>query len=279
MPSIVSNRFIECIKLLLSEGKVRSRRQFALSLDFHPQNLAEICRGKRDVPIELLRKAIEVYRMNPLYLYSGEGSIFLDNTGRDSFRVLTVLVDQDDTERIVHVPIPAQAGYTEQIIDEVFLQNLPSYSLPGTAYQAGTFRSFDVSGDSMEPTLREGDKVICSYLDPSYWTTSIRDHHVHVIISRGSVVVKRVINNIQKHRHLMLLSDNDFYKSYRVNINDIREVWYVKSVLSSFSHLPTHVREPDAPFQHLKETIDHQTTLIKDLHRTIEQLLAKNDKN
>jgi hypothetical protein len=279
MASIVSTRFVECLQMLLDEGKVRSQRQFALSLGFHPQNLADITKGKRDVPIELLRKAIELYRMNPLYLYAGEGSIFLDQEGNDQFRVLKVVTDQKEEERIIHVPVPAQAGYTEQMIDEVFLQNLPSYNLPDTAFQAGTFRSFDVSGDSMEPTLREGDKVICSFLDPSYWNTSIRDHHVYVIIGRDSVVVKRVVNNIQKHRHLMLQSDNDFFKTYRVNINDIREVWYVRAVLSTFSHLSNVGSVQGTSIHHLKETIDEQTALIKHLNSTIEQLLNKNEKN
>ena len=61
--SIVTQRFIKCHNKLREENRIRSSRQFALSLEYLPQSLSEILKGRRDVTIELLRKAVEKYKI------------------------------------------------------------------------------------------------------------------------------------------------------------------------------------------------------------------------
>src|SRR5690606_26382219 len=102
MSNLVTTRFKACHDRLKEDGKVRSSRQFALQLDYLPQSLSEILKGRRDVTIELLRKAVEVFDMNPVFLLSGEGPMF--KTGSDSnLRVLSIVTNEDGaTERIVH---------------------------------------------------------------------------------------------------------------------------------------------------------------------------------
>ncbi|MDH3651557.1 MAG: peptidase S24, partial [Saprospiraceae bacterium] len=184
MASIVTHRFIQCHDLLKEQGRVKSSRQFALSLDYFPQNLSDILKGKRDVPLDVIRKAVERFRINPLYLYSGEGAMFLDEKGDDSFRVLTVVTDNNGDEKITHVPIPAQAGYASDHIDPVLLKELPAYHIPGMYLHQGTFRSFDVSGDSMQPHLDHNDKVVCNFIEPADWISGVKDGHVYVIVTR-----------------------------------------------------------------------------------------------
>ncbi len=274
MPSVVTSRFVACHDRLKEEGKVKSSRQFARALDYLPQNLNEILKGKRDVPLEVIRRGVEVFQINPNYLYSGDGAMFLDEEGADNFRVLTVGVNAQGNERILHVPISAQAGYTQEIADRVFYEDLPAYSLPDKRFQFGSFRSFDVAGDSMLPTLQEGDKVICRYVEPSDWISGIRDHHVYVIVTRSNILVKRVVNNLQRHRHLELISDNPMYKIVRMNIGEIREVWYLNTLVSQFSHSEKSAPAQHTTLQQLEETIGHQSALIKHLQETMNQLMV-----
>lgn len=236
MVSVVTQRFIQCHDFLKEKGIIRSSRQFALDINYLPQNLNKVLKAERDVPMEVLRMAIESFRINPMFLYTGQGRMFLDDMEDQQFRVLTVVTDNENEERIVHVPVPAQAGYAAETLQPEFVTELPAYNLPGYDYQFGTFRSFDVSGDSMLPSLCSGDKVVCHFIEPRDWATAIKDNHVYVVVSRGAVVVKRVINNISRHRHLLMISDNKEFQPYRLNINDMREVWYVKSRISVFDH-------------------------------------------
>lgn len=276
MNSIVTDRFIKCLDKLKEDGKIRSARQFALSLDYLPQSLSEIHKGRRDATIELLRKSIEIYDMNPFYLFTGEGTMFNSGEQITNFRQLTVVTDGQDDERIVHVPIPAQSGYAGEVLDPDFLRSLPAYTLPDYKYKIGTHRSFDVSGDSMEPTLFEGDKVICSYLDPNHWDSAVKDNYVYVIVTRGDVLVKRVFNKLKEEKIFLLQSDNEFYEPYPVPKEDVREVWYVRAKISPFLPSPNNIQNiVRAEVKELKSTIVNQGRLVENLYKTIEKLADK----
>ena len=155
MNNVVTQRFIKCHDKLREEKRIKSSRQFALSLEYLPQSLSEILKGRRDVTIELLRKSVERYQINPVYIYTGDGPMFMSEEDHKSFRVLTIVTNGQEDERIVHVPVPAQAGYAGELSNPIFIQDLPSFTLPDYKFKVGTHRSFDVSGDSMEPTLFE----------------------------------------------------------------------------------------------------------------------------
>jgi len=275
MSSIITQRFMKCHDKLREENRVRSSRQFAKSLDYLPQSLSEIKKGRRDVTIELLRKAVEMYKINPVYIYTGEGPMFMSEKDFQEFRVLTVVSDAQEDERIVHVPIPAQAGYAGELSNPKFIQNLPAYTLPDYKYKVGTHRSFDVSGDSMEPTLFEGDKVVCSFQEPTLWENALKGSYVYVIVTRGDVLVKRIRNLIKEEKKLELISDNNFYEPYRISISDIREIWYVRLRLSPFLPSPQNIKNYLLEeIRELRKTIKQQTHLINELSKTVEKLLV-----
>jgi phage repressor protein C with HTH and peptisase S24 domain len=276
--SIVTQRFIKCHDQLREENRIRSSRQFALSLEYLPQSLSEILKGRRDVTIELLRKAVETYKINPVYIYTGEGPMFMSEEDHKSFRVLTIVTNAQEDERIVHVPVPAQAGYAGEMTNPTFVQDLPTFTLPDYKYKVGTHRSFDVAGDSMEPTLFEGDKVICSYLEPTLWESSLKDNYVYVIVTRGDVVVKRCYNKLKTDKVLELESDNNFYETYKVGVGDIREIWYVRAKISPFLPSPSNIQNNlHDKMNQLTSTVAKQPKLINNLSETINKLVDKQE--
>lgn len=274
--SIVTQRFIKCHNRLRDNKTIKSSRQFALELDYLPQSLSEILKGRRDVTIELIRKAVEVYKINPVYLFSGEGALFLSEDNNKEFRVLTVVTDIGDDERIVHVPVPAQSGYVSELDDTSFIQNLPSFTLPDYKYKVGTHRSFDVAGDSMEPTLFEGDKVICSYIEPSLWETALKDNYVYVIVTSDDIVTRRIYNHIKANKTIELRSDNNYYDHYSIPLSIVREIWYVRAKISPF--LPSPNRINNLLFDEiyaLKEALKEQTKNMGQLSETISKLVDR----
>jgi phage repressor protein C with HTH and peptisase S24 domain len=276
--NVVTQRFIACHNKLKKDGRVRSSRQFAIALDYLPQSLSEILKLRRDVTIELLRKAIDKYKMNPVYLFTGDGPMFMKEEDHRNFRVLTIVTDTQNDERIVHVPMPAQAGYASEECDATFIQELPAYTLPDYKYKVGTHRSFDVSGDSMEPTLFEGDKVVCSYLEPNLWLSSIKDSYVYVIVTRGDVLVKRVQNRLKDQQRLLLISDNGYYEPYEMLAKDIREIWYVRAKISPFLPSPHSIKNMmREEVGDLRTTLQQQSNIITELYNTIETLVRKKD--
>ena len=277
MSSIVSQRFIECHNELKSRNKVKSSRQFALALDYAPQSLNDILKGKRDVTIELCRKSIHLFDFNPSYLFSGIGAIFTtDEENFESDKILTIVTDENNDEKIVHVPVAAQAGYGGNITNSHYFSNLPTFSLPDYRLHDGTHRCFDISGDSMEPTLYSGDKVVCSYLEKEHWERTIKNHLVYVVVTNDDVVVKRLVNKIKDSGYIQLFSDNSYYNPYVIPIDEVKEIWTVRVKISPFMPSPNHVRNGlHDEINQLGKTIDQQTGLIKELNTTIELLLKK----
>lgn len=272
MNNVVTARFVECHDFLKSTSVVKSSRQFALSIGYQPQSLNNILKGKRDVPLEVLRKAIENFSLNPEYIFLGTGDMIVQCPESTPL----VVTDQNNEERIVYVPIAAQAGYGHNLTEQTFFQELPTFSLPDYKYKQGTHRCFDVAGDSMEPTLFAGDKVICSFIEPMDWAHAIKDHCVYVIVTKGDVLVKRVVNKLRDNKCLELFSDNNYYDPYVIEGGDILELWYVTTKISPFMASPSHVRNAlHEEINILKGDLGKQSGLIQNLNKTIEILIKQ----
>ncbi|MDP4997575.1 MAG: S24 family peptidase [Saprospiraceae bacterium] len=272
MNSVVTQRFIKCHDKLKQDNQIKSSRQFAMSLDYLPQSLSEILRGRRDVTVELIRKAVLLYKMNPVYLYTGEGLMFLSEAESRDVRVLTVLSTPQAEERIIHVPLTAQPAYADECSNPAFVERLPSYSLADYKYRVGTFRSFDVGDDHMHPSLVEGDKVIASYIEPGLWETAIQNNHVFVIVKAGQVVMRRVLNRLLSDKVLELRSDNEGFSPELVAPGTIREIWHIHARLSPFLHSPdSWQKQLSEELRETRQALLNQSKLIHALHEALEK--------
>lgn len=269
MNNTVTQRFIKCHDQLREANRVRSSRQFAITLAYLPQSLSEILKGRRDVTIDLIRKAVEMYQMNPVYLFNGTGPMFMTEEAHTDVRVMRIVTDSQGDERIVHVPVPAQAGYAGDLANPTFIQELPTFTLPDYRYKTGTHRCFDVAGDSMEPSLYEGDRVVCSYVEPLIWESAVKNNHVYVLVTRGDIVVKRVVNKLKDEKHLELHSDNTFYDTYKMNASELCEVWLVRTKICPF--LPSVPQNR----HHLYEELNELKKVVQEQSRLIQELLSR----
>jgi phage repressor protein C with HTH and peptisase S24 domain len=269
--STITQRFLECLDLLVDQGKVRSRRHFALSLGYHAQGISEMLAKRRDAPIDLIEKAILNFRFNPLYLFTGIGKHFSNPAEDDGLRIksLYVVTDQNGDERIVHVPYTAQAGYAKLIDDPVHISELPSYQLPDPQFRSGTYRSFEISGASMEPTFRVNDIVIAAFIEPRYWEQAIKSDQIYIVVTGNDVFIKRLGNRIRSEQCLICCSDNPEFKSYNIPAAEIREVWKVRMKLTSHfdapvSRINTNTISEQLEVQHkLLEHLNHQLNAVK----------------
>lgn len=233
--SDVTHRFLTCLDKLVEDGKVRSKRHFALSIGYHAQGISEMAASRRDVPLELIEKAVSTFRFNPHYLFTGQGKHFSNPQGDDGLRLrnLTIITDQKGEEKILHVPIPAQAGYGDHLHDPVFLQSLPSFQLPDPQFRSGTYRSFEICGKSMEPSFRSSDIVIAAFIEPRFWEQALKDNQVFIIVTKTELVIKRIINKIRSNKLIDCFSDNPEFDPYVVAIEDIEEIWKVRMKITS----------------------------------------------
>jgi transcriptional regulator with XRE-family HTH domain len=144
-----------------------------------------------------------------------------------NLRVLSITVDKDDNENIELVPVKASAGYINGYADPEFVKELPKFHLP--MLQGGTFRAFEIKGDSMLP-IQPGSIVVGEYVDD--WK-SLKSNETYVVVSKNDgIVYKRVINKLKDQKSLVLKSDNKSYEPYPISSEDVMEIWKAKAYIS-----------------------------------------------
>ena len=196
---------------------------------------------KRTKPgYDLLNSIIKNCDVNPDYLFGSSDVMFQSeekqiqeplNRFTNTLRMPKVItVKEDGEENISFVGVKARAGYLNGYGDLDYIENLPSFSMP--MLNNGTYRCFEVQGNSMVTTLYDGDVIFGKYVDD---LRNIIDGRIYIIVSKNDgVVVKRVINRIQESGKLILKSDNTNgnYPTYTVPVEDVVEVWYASMYAS-----------------------------------------------
>lgn len=207
------------------------------------------------------------------WLITGEGSIFKsksdqkDNnfTGKSENILIPkhhypqiITVDAHNKDNIVLVPQKLQAGYLQGYDNPNFIKDLPTYRMP--SLNNGTFRMFEVEGNSMFPTLPNKSFVVGQFVEN--WITDIKDNQIYAIISNEMEdgLIKRCINRIAKYNNLICKSDNRRnFPTQNIDPSSIKEIWEIKLHLNFQLPDPADVYERindlEAEMQQLKLNI------------------------
>jgi transcriptional regulator with XRE-family HTH domain/phage repressor protein C with HTH and peptisase S24 domain len=149
---------------------------------------------------------------------------------KKQMQVLPIVVEKSNDERIVAVPHYAEAGYTAGYSDSDYIRDLPTFSIPWL--RDGTYRAFQIRGDSMETDLKSGDWVIGRYVTT---LKSLQIGTICVVLLRDEgIICKRVEK--ERGTGLLLHSNNEKYKPIKPDSEDILEMWEVKVLMRNFYH-------------------------------------------
>ncbi|SHK68184.1 XRE family transcriptional regulator [Hymenobacter psychrotolerans] len=146
-----------------------------------------------------------------------------------NLRILALTVDKEQNENIELVPQKAAAGYLNGYADPEYLEELPKFRLPMLG-STGTYRAFEIAGDSMLP-IASGTVIVGRYVDD--WM-SLKDGTPCIVVSsKEGIVFKRVFNRLKDAAMLALHSDNPVYSPYEIDVEDVVEIWEAKAYISS----------------------------------------------
>jgi len=174
-----------------------------------------------------------------------------------------ISTDNQGKENILHVSVKAAAGYLAGYGDRKFAETLPSFSLPGLNNYS--YRSFEVSGDSMYPTLENKEMVIGQWVEGIEY---IREDRVHIVVTKqDGIVIKRLLNRVDKYGYVVAKSDaidnRNLYPNLEIYPDDILEIWY------AVWHGSFNFKSPG-------EVYKRMNNLEADLFELMRQLKAKN---
>ncbi len=122
------------------------------------------------------------------------------------------------------------AAFSGNTVSLNVVEKKERFRIPGIT---GTLVAFNINGNSMYPTIKPGDMVICSLLEN---LKELKENEIYAIVTEQSVWVKRVqhkANDYGQWTHLQLISDNhEEYDPFLVNIKDVKKILRVKLKLT-----------------------------------------------
>jgi len=186
------------------------RDEFALKIGVSKNTLAHYERGDRTPDAEVLAAYRSRVKVNINWLTTGDGEMF-DDTGEAHQRVPALL--NDNVVTIPQFEIQAAAGpgmlagheapVSWMTVDRDWLRRfLPVWA--GSNARLGILQG---AGDSMSPTIEDGDLIMVAG-DPPDWV--IAQGGVFVVLHHDHLRIKR-INIVASTGDVQLISDNGRY--------------------------------------------------------------------
>lgn len=117
---------------------------------------------------------------------------------------------------IIVLDTKAAAGLFKHHGHQEHWSGQPRIKLFGQRYTGNGLFAIQVEGDSMEPVLHAGDWLVIRELHDR---EQVRDGRIHVIVTKGGVVTKRVRRSLGGET-LLCESDNPEHKPYHIGADD-----------------------------------------------------------
>ena len=129
------------------------------------------------------------------------------------------------TGNVYDMDTKAAAGMPSLLEDTDKFRQLPTLYIPDLG--PGIHIRTQITGDSMDNTIKDGDHVIATFVaDPA---TEIREGFIYLIMDKDEgLVCKRIYR--KDPTHLKLASDNEVYRPYNRHVNDILGIFKVVEV-------------------------------------------------
>ncbi len=250
----------------LRKSKGLSQEAFAAKIGINRPKVGSYEEGRAEPNLETLQNISHFFKLSIDDLLEKDlqhkKAKQSKNFDGNDLRVLPIIVNADQKERISLVPVKAAAGYLNGYADPEFIEELPHFNFPVPEFSQGTYRAFQLAGDSMLP-VKPGSYVLAEYLENWNW---IQDQDCYVVVSKEEgVVYKRVVNQFQENHSLALHSDNPSYESYTIEGKDLLEIWKAKAILSF--DLPEKSTEP--------VSVDSLSSMIMQLQAEVNKLKAE----
>ena len=177
--------------------------------------------GERCIKYEEAKAFAALFGLNKVYLLDGVGQPFDTPAQRNASATSQ---QSEGKNKILFATVEAFASSAQET---QFVGESEFFQIPGLQ---GDFIAFPVRGNSMQPSINQGDIVICRPLQSS---EQLNDNEIYAVNVNGAVMVKRVQRIWDKsHRKvikLKLISDN--YLEHDPIIEDaaaIHKYWKVE---------------------------------------------------
>lgn len=205
---------------LIRESYGESQAKFSLRFGLAQNTYGQYEIGKRAIPDDFKLQLAEKYKVNLHWLITGEGSMFIDGKGEMEPSSRPHIYKEEDRDN-VSVPMTSlkvsagggktwgEGEYTGEILK---IPRRVARRYPGNSDFAGAL----VTGDSMEPTLHDGEPVV-------FVNSCIQGDGIYVLAVDDTLLVKRLeFDRISGVLHI--ISDNPRYSPKEIPLSGLDNV-------------------------------------------------------
>lgn len=214
---------------IINNKQVSERKFFSdagLSISFGSRKKG----GKRTISSVSMNKILEAYPdINPNWLISGEGEMFLQGYTQE-----VIPVPEEKYMMVEYQDLETSAG----LLGQGDVNSLPEgkMRLLPREYETGNYLVVRVSGNSMDDnskrSLCDGDEILIKQCFDSIAELPIL-HKLFVITTRNGSVVKQITKIDNEKEYIVCHSFNESVGDYRVNFQDILQVFTVEKIVNS----------------------------------------------
>ena len=180
-----------------------NQANFSEKIDLAAQSLARYEKNKVNPSLEFIAKLTDMFNINSNWLLTGKGEMFISNdTTKNSDNYFIDLLN---------VRAGAGEGIYNYVIETVDTISLDK-SFFRTPINTNKIKGIQVDGDSMEPTLRDGDYVL---IDENI---NFGTNGIYAIQYGGQILIKRL--QFKMDGTILIISDNDKYDKEVFNPNE-----------------------------------------------------------
>lgn len=232
----ITQRFILFYNFLLRNKIIKNASDFAKKMDMSASLMTELIKGRSNLGVKPIQKAITLYGLNPYWLFSKEGEMLtssmeyeLEGEKGEGQHQLNEVSGQYILSRpqkpvpLVDEDIIADFGRKEFEIDWQAVHAL--YFMPD--FKQADFM-IAVKGDAMQPKYKSGDIVICQILMNSKFIEWNKPHLLAT--AEHGMIIRRLHKSVQPDC-VQAVAEHPDYGAFDIPKEEIKGIAIITGVL------------------------------------------------
>ena len=221
----------ERIKTLI-EYYHESVRAFAARIDVPQTTLNSIVINARKANVEVIERIIKsILNINPMWLITGEGEMFLSGKVNDG---IPRLINESLATKAPLITQYAHGSYLNGFADQEFREAQPLY-IASKKYSGGNYVAFEVRGSSMDDNTKRsicnGDVVLGKELQKHYWSCKLHTPKVFIIVHKSEgITIKEIVDHNVESGIIICHPYNSEHQDFELNLKDIMQLFYIKEI-------------------------------------------------
>lgn len=136
------------------------------------------------------------------------------------------------------VPVPAQASYASEQIDQEYFKKFQKTHFKVDRVGRGNYLGWQIMNDSMDDGtddgIKDGEIKLARELGRQHWNSKFRYHSFPfwIIVTKEDVICKEIIDHDVQNGIITCHSLNPDYKDFKLDLREVRQIFNIIPTLN-----------------------------------------------